>query len=116
MKHHDRRRKLGRTRDERRALLRSLAEALIAHGKITTTLPKAKEIRSYVEKLVTKAKKNDLAAKRLVISRLGTPARAEKLFSEIAPRYLERPGGYTRIIKLPRRLGDGSAMAVIEFV
>jgi large subunit ribosomal protein L17 len=116
MRHHNANRKFGRETDGRRALLRSLAEGLILKGRITTTEAKAKELRPFVEKLVTKARQNTLASRRLVISRLGTEARAKKLVAEVAPRYVERAGGYTRIIKLPPRKSDGSKMAIIEFV
>ena len=116
MRHHNANRKFGRETDQRRALLRSLAEGLIENDRIKTTLAKAKELRPYMEKLVTKARLNTLAARRGVISRLGTVARAERLMKEIAPRYVGRAGGYTRIIKLPPRLSDGSPMALIEFV
>lgn len=116
MKHHKAIRKFGRTTDERRALLRSLAESLILKGRIKTTEAKAKELRPFVEKLVTKGRVGDLAAHRLLTARLGAPRVAKKLIADIAHRYKERAGGYTRIIKLPPRSGDGSKMAIIEFV
>lgn len=116
MRHHDSKRKFGRERDERRALMRSLAEALIDHEKITTTEARAKELRPYIEKLVTVGRRGTLAARRTVISRLGTERRAKKLVDTIAPRYVQRGGGYTRITKLHPRVSDGSPMAVIEFV
>jgi len=116
MKHHSKIRKLGRTRNVRNALIRSLAEALIRNGKIKTTEAKAKELRPFIEKLVTKAKKGDLASIRLVTAKLAGTGRANKLISEIAPKFKDRNGGYTRVIKLPARGGDGSAMAIIEFV
>lgn len=116
MRHHDANRKFGRETGQRRAFLRSLAEALIMRGKITTTEARAKELRPYVEKLVTIGRRGTLASRRLVVSRLGTAARAKKLCDEVAPKYKGRNGGYTRITKLPRRLADGSKMAVIEFV
>jgi len=93
-----------------------LAEGLIKEGKITTTEARAKELRTFVEPLITRAKKGTLASRRLVISRLGTEARAKKLVDDIAPRYKDRQGGYTRVIKLPARKGDASPMAIIEFV
>lgn len=98
--------------------MRSLASSLILHGKIKTTEAKAKELRPMVEKLVTKGKNVTMASRRLVSSNLGDTKEVEikKLFEEIAPRYKDRKGGYTRIIKLPRRLADGSPMAIIEFV
>lgn len=116
MRHKIAQRKFGRKTDERRALLRSLAEGLIENGMMTTTEAKAKETRRFVEKLITLANRGTLASRRLVVSRLGTERRAHKLLSEIAPRYKERPGGYTRITKLPAREGDASPMAMIEFV
>jgi large subunit ribosomal protein L17 len=116
MRHHNNVRKFGRKTDERKALLRSLAEGLISHGKITTTEAKAKELRPYIEKLITKAKTDSVASRRLVVSRLGTKARADDLFTKIAGRYTDRPGGYTRIIKLPARKSDAAPMAVIELV
>lgn len=116
MRHSNANRKFGRERGQRVALLRSLAEGLIKNGKITTTEAKAKELRSFVEKLVTKARENTLASRRLVVARLGTAERAQPLFADIAKRYEGRPGGYTRITKLPPRKSDGSKMAVIEFV
>ncbi|MEA1929393.1 MAG: 50S ribosomal protein L17 [Patescibacteria group bacterium] len=116
MRHHDQNRKFGRKAGQRTALMRSLAEALITHGRIQTTEAKAKSLRPFVERLVTKAKPGTLSARRLVISELGTPARAKKLVDEIAPKYVERAGGYTRIVKLPPRKSDSSKMAVIEFV
>lgn len=116
MKHHNKNRKFGRERDQRRALLKSLVNSLILHGKITTTEAKAKELRPVVEKLVTLARKESLANERLIISRIGTKKNASKLVKEIAPKYAARNGGYTRITKLPRRAGDASPMALIEFV
>ena len=116
MRHSNSVRKFGRTTDARRALLRSLAEALLTRGKIETTAAKAKELRSFVEKLITKTKTGTLAARRQAISVLGTEKRAKLLVDEVAPKYKERPGGYTRIIKLPSRQSDGSPMAIIELV
>jgi len=116
MKHHDKKRTLGRKTDERKALLRSLACSLIRDGKIKTTEAKAKELRPFIEKLVTHAKTNTLAKKRFVISRLQNETQAKRLFSEVAPKYVKRNGGYTRIIKLPIRKSDSSKIAIIEFV
>ena len=117
MRHHNTKRKFGRGKTERRALLNSLARNLIARGKIKTTLPKAKELRPFIEKLVTRAKKNDLATKRSVISKLGGRGReVKKLFEMIAPKYIDKNGGYTRVLKLGSRLSDGSPLASIEFV
>jgi len=114
MRHHNKNRKFGRVRKQRKALVSSLASSLIKHGKIETTEAKAKELRPYVEKLVTKAKKGDLNSRRLVASKIGPST--TKLFNDIAPHYTERKGGYTRITKLGVREGDGSKMAKIEFV
>lgn len=119
MKHHKSIRKFGRDHAGRLALMRSLALALIEEGHIKTTEARAKELRPFVEGLVTKARGADLSARRLIISRLGGTTgetAAEKLIADIGPRYTNRPGGYTRIVKLPRRGGDASKMAVIEFV
>ncbi|MEK7478277.1 MAG: 50S ribosomal protein L17 [Patescibacteria group bacterium] len=116
MRHHNNIRKFGRTRNQRKTLLRSLALNLITYGKMETTLAKAKELRPYIEKLVTKAKKDSLAAKRQMVSKLGSEEGMKKLFAVTAPKYKDRAGGYTRIIKLPRRSGDASPMAFIEFV
>lgn len=105
-----------------RRLFRSLATSLILHGHIKTTLARAKRLRSVVEKLITKAKKNDLASRRQVLSFLYLQKSKEGmkvmpyLFSKIGPRYLERNGGYTRIIKIPSRAGDNAKMAIIELV
>lgn len=116
MRHHDSKRKFGRERNVRRALIKSLASSLIIKRKIKTTDAKARELRPYIEKMVTKAKRGDLSSKRMIISKIGTKKAAKILFDDIAPNYKERPGGYTRIVKLPRRTGDGSKMAIIEFV
>ncbi len=117
MRHHNAVRKFGRKANARRALLRGLALSLIAHGRIETTEAKAKELRPYIEKLVTKSKEATLADRRLVISRLiNRDEAAEKLIKEIAPKYADRNGGYTRVVKLAPRLGDGAKMAIIEFV
>ena len=117
MRHHNKNRKFGRVKNQRKALLKSLTRSLIVHGKISTTLAKAKELRPTVEGLVTKAKREGIHSKRLVLSRVSNERRIlKKLFEEIAPKYKTRHGGYTRITKLPRRKSDGSEMAVIEFV
>ena len=98
-------------------LLNSLALNLIVRGKIKTTLPKAKELRPFVEKLVTKAKKGDMATRRVVISKLTNRAKeVKKLFEVIAPKYADKNGGYTRVLKLGVRKSDGTEMAIIEFV
>ncbi|KKU68058.1 MAG: 50S ribosomal protein L17 [Parcubacteria group bacterium GW2011_GWA2_47_16] len=116
MRHHDNIRKFGRERGQRNALLKSLALSLVVRKKITTTEAKAKELRPFVEKLVTRAKIKTLASRRLLVSRLGVDKGVKELVDTLAPKYEKRAGGYTRIVKLPRRLSDGAAMAVIEFV
>lgn len=117
MRHHNNVRKFGRTKNQRHALIKGLMLALIAHGKIETTEAKAKELRPFIEKIVTKANMNTLASRRLVISRLyNLTSEANKLINDIAPKYKDQAGGYTRITKLPRRSGDASKMAVIEFI
>ncbi len=109
-------RKLQRTSAHRAALFRNMSAALIKHEQITTTLAKAKELRPYVEKLVTLAKRGGLANRRLAMSRLMDETQLKKLFETIGPRYEARPGGYTRVIKAGFRASDAAAMAVIEFV
>jgi large subunit ribosomal protein L17 len=117
MRHHSNVRKFGRTRNQRKALLKGLTLSLIAHGRIETTEAKAKELRPFIEKLVTKAKVGTLASRRLVISRLyNLESESNKLINDIAPKYKTQNGGYTRITKMPRRLGDASKMAIIEFI
>lgn len=109
-------RKLGRKADERRALLRSLACSLIREGKIKTTEAKAKEVRPFIEKLVTSAKEDTPSKRRFVLSKLQNKTQTSRLFKDFAPKYSDRSGGYTRIIKLPIRKSDASKMALIEFV
>lgn len=117
MRHHNNNRKFGRKKNQRNALIKGLLLSLISHGKIETTLAKAKELRPEIEKLVTKCKKGDVSSRRMVVSKLyGRKSEANKLFDEITPKYKDRDGGYTRIIKLPRRAGDASKLAIIEFV
>lgn len=117
MRHLKRGRKLSRTSAHRKALLRNLARALIEHEQISTTVPKAKELRPYIEKLVTLAKKGTLHARRLALAKLDDQQAVKKLFDELAERFAERPGGYTRIIKSSkRRLGDGGHTAFISFL
>lgn len=96
--------------------MKSLAVSLIQHERIQTTLAKAKELRPYVEKLVTRGMTGTVASRRLLISRLGQPSAAEKLIAELGPKYKDRKGGYTRITRLPVRVKDGSLMAQIEFI
>lgn len=117
MRHHNNVRKFGRDNGQRKALLKGLMLSLIKHGKIETTEAKAKELRPLIEKMITKANLGTLSSRRIVISRLyNLTAEANKLINEIAPKYKERQGGYTRITKLPRRSGDASKMAIIEFI
>ncbi|MGB0343198.1 MAG: 50S ribosomal protein L17 [Parvibaculales bacterium] len=116
MRHAKAGRKLNRTSSHRKAMLGNLAAALIKHEQIVTTLPKAKELRPFVEKLVTLGKKNDLAARRRASAQLPEERWAAKLFETLGPRYAERQGGYTRVMKAGFRFGDNAPMAVIEFV
>lgn len=107
--------KLSRKRDQRRALFKALASALFLNEKIKTTEAKAKEIRPMIEKSITRAKNQDLASKRLLLQSF-SPKIVKKLVEEIAPRYKERKGGYTRIIKLGQRKSDGARMVIIELI
>jgi large subunit ribosomal protein L17 len=116
MRHRVGGRKLQRTASHRTALFRNQSAALIKHEQITTTLAKAKELRPYVEKLITLAKKGGLANRRLAHARLQDDAQLVKLFDVLAERYASRNGGYTRVIKAGIRASDAAAMAVIEFV
>jgi large subunit ribosomal protein L17 len=116
MRHGRSARRLNRTVSHRKALFSNMAASLIEHEQITTTLPKAKELRPIVEKLVTLGKRGDLHARRQAISAIGSDALVKRLFDTIAPRYASRNGGYLRIMKAGFRHGDNAAMAVIEFV
>ncbi|MGB1539343.1 MAG: 50S ribosomal protein L17 [Rickettsiales bacterium] len=116
MRHNMSGRKLNRTSAHRKALFMNLANALIKHEQIQTTLPKAKELRPYVEKLVTLGKRGDLHARRQALSTLQDKAMVQKLFDALAERYKERSGGYTRVLKAGFRYGDAAPMAIIEFV
>ena len=116
MRHRSGGRKLQRTSAHRTALFRNMSAALIKHEQITTTVAKAKELRPYVEKLVTLAKKGGLSNRRLAHARLQDDAQLKKLFDVLAPRYAGRPGGYVRVLKAGFRASDQAAMAVIEFV
>ena len=116
MRHRVAGRKLQRTSSHRAALFRNMAAALIKHEQITTTTAKAKELRPYVEKLITLAKKGGLSNRRLAHARLMDEAQLVKLFDVIAPRYAERSGGYTRVIKAGIRKNDAAPIAIIEFV
>lgn len=109
-------RKLNRTSGERKALFMGLAASLLKHEQIKTTLPKAKDLRPIVEKMITMGKRGGLSCRRQVISRLGDKVLAEKIMSTLAERYKERPGGYVRIIKAGSRPGDNAPMAIIELV
>ena len=125
MRHRNAHRKLGRVSEHRTALLRNQAEALLAHEKIETTVPKAKELRPFVERLITIAKRgvraNDpkgasLSARRLVMRDVLNETVVTKLFDDLAPRFMDRPGGYTRILKLGHRRGDAAEVAQIELI
>ena len=116
MKHNITHRKLNRTTSHRKALLMNLSNALIKHEQITTTLPKAKELRPYVEKIVSLGKKGDLESRRKTISILQDDKNTKKIFEILAERYKKRSGGYTRIIKIGKRFGDNASTAIIEFV
>ena len=116
MRHGSSGRKFNRRSDQRRAMFQHLASALIKHEQVVTTLPKAKDLRPIVEKLITLAKRGDLHARRQAIAELRDPPMVKKLFDTLAPRYKDRQGGYTRIIKAGFRYGDNAPMAVIEFV
>ena len=116
MHHAKTHRRFNRRSDHRRSMLANLAVSLIKHEQITTTLPKAKDLRPVVEKLVTLGKRGDLHARRLAVSRLRDADLVKKLIDVIGPRYKTRNGGYTRIMKAGFRKGDNAAMAVIEFV
>jgi large subunit ribosomal protein L17 len=116
MKHNIKHRKLNRTSSHRKALLMNMANALIKHEQITTTLPKAKELRPFVEKIITLGKNENLPSRRKAISILQDEKMVKKVFDILASRYSERVGGYTRIIKLGNRFGDNAPTAVIELV
>ena len=116
MKHKIKGRKLNRTSAHRKALFKNLASALIEHEQITTTLPKAKDLRPVIEKMITIGKKGTLHARRQLISKLPKSADFNKIMTELPERYKERKGGYTRIIKKGYRYGDSAPMAIIEFV
>jgi len=116
MRHGFRGRRFNRRVEHRKALFLNLSSALITHEQIVTTLPKAKDLRPVVEKLVTLAKRGDLHARRQAIASLRDPEVVKKLFDVLGPRYKERNGGYTRVLKAGFRFGDNAAMAVIEFV
>jgi large subunit ribosomal protein L17 len=116
MRHRKGPRKLNRTSSHRKAMFANMASALVKHEQIVTTLPKAKELRSVVDKLVTLGKRGDLHARRQALASIKDRALVEKLFSTLAERYADRPGGYTRVLKSGFRHGDSAPMAIIELV
>jgi large subunit ribosomal protein L17 len=116
MRHHNANRKFGRPTNQRHALLKSLACSLIRDEKIVTTEAKAKELRPFIEKIVTHGKTDTVTSRRLINSKIGSPEMSKKLVEEISKRYETREGGYTRVIKLPLRKTDAAKMAQIEFV
>ena len=116
MRHRLRGRKLGRRSADRKALLRGLAAALFERERVRTTLPKAKELRPFAEKLITISRRDDLHSRRRVLRQIPNPETVRKLFDTIGTRFAERPGGYTRILKLGPRQGDCAEMAIIELV
>src|SRR5215510_3132855 len=116
MRHGNAHRKLGRKPEHRKAMFANMCAALIKHEQITTTLPKAKELRPIVEKLITLGKRGDLHARRQAVSQIRDVAMVKKLFDVLGPRYKERKGGYCRILKAGFRYGDNAPVAVIEFV
>ena len=116
MRHGIRQRKLGRKSGHRTAMFRNMSAALIKHEQIVTTLPKAKELRPYIEKLITLAKRGGLSNRRLAMGRLQDETQLKKLFDVLAERYSDREGGYTRIIKAGYRASDSAQLAIIEFV
>ena len=116
MRHRRSGRKLNRTAEHRKALFANMAAALVKHEQIVTTLPKAKDLRGVVERLITLAKRGDLHARRLAIARLRDEAMVSKLFDTLGPRYKDRSGGYTRVLKAGFRYGDSAPVAVIELV
>jgi len=109
-------RKLGKTSSHRRAMLRNIVTSLLDKGRIETTAPKAKELKSIAEKMITLAKKGDLASRRMVLSYLLNEDVVKQLFDTIAPRYVDRQGGYLRIVKLEKRRGDAAQMVLVELV
>ncbi|MDH4130818.1 MAG: 50S ribosomal protein L17 [Gemmatimonadota bacterium] len=116
MRHQAKGRQLSRTSEHRRALMRNMATSLFLHGGIETTVAKAKELRPYAERLITLARRGDLHARRLAAQKVRERGALTRLFTEIGPRFAARPGGYTRILKLGHRPGDGAEMARIELL
>jgi large subunit ribosomal protein L17 len=116
MRHLNSGRKLNRSGSHRRSLFRNLVLSLLRHGRITTTDAKAKELRRYADKMVTLGKQGDLNARRMAFAFMQSRDAVKKLFDELAPQFKERPGGYTRVVKLERRRGDAAPLSVIEFI
>ena len=116
MRHRKSGRKLGRNSSHRKAMFRNMASSLVQHETIKTTLPKAKELRRVVEPLITLAKEDGVANRRLAFSRLRDKAAVGKLFTDLGPRFRERPGGYLRILKMGPRRGDAAPMAIVQLV
>lgn len=116
MRHRKKGRSFGRTAEHRRAMLRNMATSLFLHGRVETTTEKAKELRRYAEPIITKAKRGDLHARRLVARHIQDSDVLHKLFAELGPKYAERPGGYTRVLHLGHRPGDAAEMSIIELV
>ncbi len=116
MRHGFRGRRFNRTAEHRKAMFANMCAALIKHEQIVTTLPKAKDLRPVIEKLITLGRREDLHARRNAMAQLRDDATVKKLFAVLGPRYKERPGGYTRVLKAGFRQGDNAPMAVIEFV
>ena len=116
MRHLNSGRKFGRETSHRKAMMLNLCKSLIEHGRITTTVPKAKELRAWIEPMVTRAKTDSIHNRRLAFADLRDNGLVAKLYTEIAPKYAGRPGGYTRAFKLGPRQGDAAPMALLEFV
>src|SRR5882672_8033428 len=116
MRHNVGLRKLGRTSEHRRALLRNLTTSLFRHERIRTTVPKAKELRPFAERLITLARRDTLHTRRQVLRHVSDKTVVKKLFDTLGPRFASRPGGYTRILRLGPRQGDGADMAILELV
>jgi len=116
MRHRNKGRAFSRTAEHRDAMLRNMATSLFKHGRVETTTPKAKELRRYAEPLITKAKRGDLHARRLVARKIRDADALKRLFDELAPKYAERPGGYTRVLHLGHRHGDAAEISIVELV
>ena len=116
MHHRKKGRKFNRTAEHRKMMMRNMATSLFLHGRVETTTAKAKELRRFAEPLITRAKRGDLHARRLVARYIHDDSALAKLFGEIGPRYIERPGGYTRVRHLGHRAGDAADVAIIELV